>query len=183
MARWKKALIVAAIVTGALFVGLFGGGALMDPNIALEVEKRLSSPPAVLFGFLDNQPGLQSWWSEGQTEATGRMSVKKKSGPEQGQGLAVQFVDEKGNVLETWVVVSSQPPTKIVYSVDFAGAMTVERTLTLTPEGDGTRVKWQEQGRIDRPAMRWMKVVMPPQTIIDNFDRALAALDRVARMR
>lgn len=186
MARWKKSLIVGAVVVGTLFLVLFGGGALMDPNIALDLDKHLSSPPSLLFRFLDNQPGLNAWWSAGQAGAPaddGRMLVKKKSGPDQGQGLAVIFVDEQDRLMETWVIVSSEPPTKIVYAVDLAGAMTVERTLTLTPDGDGTRLTWQEKGRIDRSALRWMKVLMPAQRIIDNFDRALAALDRVAGTR
>lgn len=173
MARWKKALIVASIVVGALSLVLFGGGALLDGNIELAVEKRLSSPPATLFRFLDNQPGLDAWW--------GDMTVRKKLGPQQGQGLAVELVDDNGKVTETWLVKSSQPPSSIVYQVDFAGAMTVTRTLTLVPDGDGARVKWAEQGNIERPAMRWLKVLMPPETIIDNFDRALGALDRVAK--
>lgn len=184
MARWKKALIVASVVVGALFLVLFGGGALMDPKIALDVEKRLSSPPDVLFRLLDNQPGLDAWWTMGQSDAppgSPRMLVKKKSGPDQGQGLAVRFVDDEDNVMETWVIKSSDPPKTIVYEVDFAGAMTVERTLTLVPDGGGTRVTWAEKGHIERPAMRWMKVLMPQETILDNFDLALAALDRAAK--
>ena len=187
MAKWKKALIKAAVVVGGLFLVLFGGGALMDPKIALEIEKHLSSPPAVLFAFLDNQPGLDRWWTAGQADQPPdslRMLVKKKSGPDQGQGLALIFVDDEDNVMETWLVKSSDPPNRIVYEVDFAGAMKVERTLTLTPDGaGGTRVKWDEQGHIARPAMRWLKVLLPQQKILDNFDRALAALDRVAAMR
>ena len=186
MARWKKALLVATAVVGAMFLVLFGGGALMDPHISLDIEKRLSSPPAVVFGFLDNQAGLDAWWSTGQADAapgSPKMRVKKKSGPDQGQGLAVEFVDDEGRVLEKWLVVAADAPRSIVYDVDFAGTMSVKRTLTLAADGDGTRVSWQERGTIQRPALRWMKVLMPPQTILDNFDRALAALDRAARMR
>jgi hypothetical protein len=189
MTRLKKVILGVAIVTGAIGLVMFGGGALMDGNIALQVEKRLSSPPVVLFTFLDNAPGLDAWWSvgqEGQPDGVARMQVKRKSGPEQGAGLEVTFVvagEGEGTVMETWRIKSVNPPSTIVYDVDFAGAMTVERTLTLTPDGDGARVTWSEKGHIDRPAMRWMKVFMPPEQIQDNFDRALAALDRAAKSR
>jgi hypothetical protein len=185
MTRLKKVILGVALVTGALGAVMFGGGALMDGNIAIGVEKRLSAPPVVLFTFLDNAPGLDAWWSvgqEGQPDGVPRMQVKRKSGPEQGAGLEVNFI-AAGDVMETWRIKSVNAPSTIVYEVDFAGAMTVERTLTLTPDGDGTKVAWNEKGFIDRPAMRWMKVFMPPEQIQDNFDRALAALDKAAQSR
>jgi hypothetical protein len=189
MSRLKKVILGVAIVTGALGAVMFGGGALMDGSIQVGVEKRLSASPQVLFTFLDNTEGLDAWWSvgqEGQPDDVPRMKVKRKSGPDAGAGLEVIFVaagEGEGSVMETWRIKSVTPPSNIVYEVDFAGALTVERTLTLTPDGDGTRVSWQEKGTIDRPAMRWMKVFMPPEKIQDNFDRALAALDRAAKTR
>ena len=186
LSRPKKTALAMTIIVGSMFLLLFGGGALMDPKVALQLDRRLSSPPDALFRFLDTTAGLEQWWSAGQADVpagAARMRVKKKSGPEQGQGLAVVFVDHEDAVFETWLVVSSQPPSKIVYDVDFAGAMTVRRTLTFTPDSGGTRVTWQEQGRIDRPALRWMKVLMSQEDLAANFDHALAALDRIAGVR
>ena len=185
----KKVILGVAIVTGLFGLVMFGGGALLDGSINVDVEKRLSAPPVVLFTFLDNTAGLDAWWSvgqEGQPDDVARMQVKRKSGPETGAGLEVVFVvagEGEGTVMETWRIKSVNPPSSIVYDVDFKGALTVERTLTLTPDGEGTRVSWSEKGTIDRPAMRWMKVFMPPEQIQDNFDRALAALDRAAKSR
>lgn len=188
MSRLKKVILGVSIITGGLGLVMFGGGALMDGSIKLEVEKRLSSSPEVLFGFLDSAAGLEAWWSvgqEGQPDSVPKMHVKRKSGPETGAGLEVTFVNAgDGAVLETWRIKSVTPPTQIVYDVDFAGALNVERTLTLTPDGEGAaRVKWTETGNIERPAMRWMKVFMPPEQIQDNFDRALGALDKAAKNR
>ena len=189
MTRLKKVILGVAIVTGALGLVMFGGGALLDGSIAIQTEQRLEAPPVVLFTFLDNTAGLDAWWSvgqEGQPDDVPRMQVKRKSGPESGAGLEVIFVaagEGEGTVMETWRIKSVTAPSTIVYDVDFAGALTVERTLTLTPDGGGTRVTWAEKGTIDRPAMRWMKVFMPPEQVRDNFDRALAALDRAAKSR
>lgn len=188
MSRLKKVIIVVAAITGILGVVMYGGGAMMDGKIELAIEKRLSSPPGVLFGFLDNPAGLDAWWSvgqEGQADTVPKMKVRRVSGPEVGAGLQVEFValGEDESVMERWTIKSVNPPNNIVYDVDFVGALTVERTLTLTADADGTRVRWSEKGFIERPAMRWMKVFMPPEQIQDNFDRALAALDKAAKSR
>ena len=189
-AKWgwgRKAIVGVAAITSIVGIVMFGGGALMDGHIDLGIEKQLKSSPSWLYPFLDNAPGIDAWWSvgqEGQPDQVPRMSVRRKSGPESGAGLQVEFVvADGGGVMETWTIKSVKPPSEIVYEVDFAGAMKVERTLTLTPDGDGTKVTWRETGNIERPAMRWMKMVMPPEEIQANFDRALAALDKAAQNR
>ena len=196
MGLGKKLVLVFGGLVALLAIVLYGGGALMDPNIALETEKRLGSPPDVVYGFLDDAAGLDAWWregQEGQEPSLPKMRVKRKSGPEVGPGLQVQFVAAPeeggdGSVFETWTIKSAVPGQQIVYDVDFAGVLTVERTLTLTPDGvdengnaAATRVKWAEKGVIDAWAKRWMKVMAPPEKIVDNFDRALLALDRAAK--
>lgn len=189
MTRLKKVILGVAIVTGVFGLVMFGGGALLDGSINVDVQKRLSAPPVVLFTFLDNAAGLDAWWSvgqEGQPDDVPRMRAKRKSGPENGAGLEVVFVvagEGEATVMETWRIKSVIPPSSIVYAIDLKGAVSVERTLTLTPDGEGTRVSWSERGAIDRPAYRWMKVFTPPEAFQDNVDRALGALDRAAKSR
>jgi uncharacterized protein YndB with AHSA1/START domain len=178
----RKVLMVLLALLGALFVVVIGGGLIIDGNIALGIEKRIAAPPDTIFSFLDNAAGLDTWWKSGDQSAQPQMKfdVKKKSGPEKGAGLVVDFESE-GKVFETWTIKSSDPPRQIVYDVDFGGAFQVERTLTLTEDGDATRVKWHETGVIKNPAMRWFKVMMPPETIIKNFEMALGALEKAAQ--
>ena len=84
-----------------------------------------------------------------------------------------------GTVTEEWAVLSSEAPTEIVYEVDFQIFVT-ERTLILEPKEGGTLVRWHEIGRIDNPMLRYMLLLMPAEDVIDNFDKALVALDTVS---
>ena len=169
----KKIVLGLVAIVAIVALILFGGGYLIDPTIAIGTDQRLSSPPAALYRFLDSTEGLDRWWS------SETMTVKKLSGPDSGAGLRVAF-EAGGKQIETWEVKSSDPPKQIVYAVDFSGMFTVERTLTLAPDGDGTKVSWRELGKLDNPLMRWGKVLSTPDSIINNFNSALAALDKVA---
>jgi hypothetical protein len=94
-------------------------------------------------------------------------------------GLVVVF-EMDGSPIERWTIEASDPTSQIVYRVEFIGTFTVQRTLTLTPEGNGTLIRWRENARLDSPLMRWGKVLSSPDAVIANFDNALAALDQVA---
>jgi uncharacterized protein YndB with AHSA1/START domain len=167
----KKVLAGVAILIAAVALILVLGGLAIDPTIAIGTEKTLESSPAELWKQLDNPAGLERWWS---------MSVRKIAGPDSGPGLVVEFVADD-RVIETWTLKSADAPNEIVYDVAFTGMMTVERTLTLTPADGGTKVTWRETGSIDNPLARWGKVVMTPDSVIANFDRALMKLDEAAK--
>src|SRR5687767_10701432 len=162
MALWKKALIALSVVVGLLTLVLFGGGALIDGRMVLDTEKRIAASPEKIFARLDTAPGIAAWWSQAELlPGYPQMTVKKKSGPDQGRGLAVVF-EAGGELLETWTIKEIEA-AKIVYDIDFAGAMITERTLTLAPDGDGTKVTWHETATIEKPAFRWMKLIYPPE--------------------
>ena len=179
---WKKKLLIAAGVLVGLFVALILGGYLISPAIELETHARLDAPPEAIHPHLDELEGLRAWWgraAEEFPEGMPAMTIEHRGGPTQGEGMQIAFVAD-GKTAETWVVVESDPPSKVVYDVDFQ-AFVVRRTLTLTPEADGaTLVTWSETGTIDRPLMRYM-TLMPQQVILDNFNAALRALGAVSK--
>jgi hypothetical protein len=105
--------------------------------------------------------------------------VRKASGPDEGEGLVVVF-EAGGKVLETWTVRHASAD-RVEYDVDFAGMLTVHRTLTMSEIDGAVHVTWREAGRIDNPLARWMKVLMPEEEVMKNCDIALEALERAAR--
>ncbi|MDP2345068.1 MAG: SRPBCC family protein [Deltaproteobacteria bacterium] len=177
----KKVAVVVAVVFLVLVALVFGGGRFIDGSIDVGTRKRIAAPPAAIFGHLDNAAGIHSWWNAAG-DAEHALDVRKKSGPDVGAGVVVTFHPAgSDDVMETWTVKASEPPARIVYDVDFAGMMTVERTLTLAAEGDGTEVTWHETGLIDTPAFRWMKLMMSNEDVVKNFDSALSLLERALR--
>jgi len=177
----KKLLIVLLALLCVFALVVVGGGALIDPGIDLSVQKRLPHSAAQLYSHLDSVDGVAKWWSGPPPEGSPPMQVKHKSGPTQGAGTVLTF-EADGQTMETWTIKATEPPSKIVYAVDFAGAFVVERTLTLAPDGDGsaTNVTWRETGSIESPMMRWFNVLMPAESVTKNFENALDLLARAA---
>lgn len=191
----KKLLVALLVALVVLALGIYVGGAFIDPHVSAATEKTIAAPPADVFAHLDNVSGLASWWTsapppeprEGR-QAGPTMVVRKLGGPDQGPGLVVVFeVDHRA--METWTLKVSEPPgtgaagegaARVVYDVDFAQMMKVERTLTLTPAGEGTKVTWREIGVIEKPPYRWMKVLMAEEQVTKNFEASLTALEKVA---
>lgn len=190
-----KKLLVALLVVLVLVGGvIYVGGAFIDPNVQVGTESHLAAPPAAVFAHLDNVAGLTRWWTiapppemkEGM-QSPPKMSIRKIGGPDQGPGMMVVF-EMDGRVMETWTLKTSEPPgrgpgggARVVYEVDFAKMMKVERTLTLTPDEEGTRVTWRETGVIEKPPYRWMKVLMSDEQVTKSFEAALGALGKAAK--
>ena len=180
MKRWPKVVAALAGLLVLFVAVIFIGGLAIDPKIEVGVEKRLARTPEQLFPLLSSASGIAKWWSSAPPmEGQPKMEVKKKSGPDEGAGLMVTF-EAGGTLMETWEVKASHPSSRVVYEVDFAGMMKVERTLTLTPDSEGTKVSWKETGTLDSAPMRWMKVIMPADAVAKNFEAALELLEKAA---
>jgi uncharacterized protein YndB with AHSA1/START domain len=178
MKRWQKVALGVVLAPVVLVAGCGIGGLFIDPKVELGIEKTLAAPPSALFPLLQSAEGINDWWSHAQ-DGGHEMVATKKSGPDEGAGLVVIF-EANGSVMETWTVKAAEPSSRIVYDVDFAGMLTVERTLTLTSSGTGTLVTWNETGEMSSPYMRWMKVLMPADGVKQHFHDALSALDKAA---
>jgi uncharacterized protein YndB with AHSA1/START domain len=180
----KRLKIIGSVLGAVVLLGVVvvvGGGFAIDPDVSLETTREIAAGPASVVRHLSSAEGLAAWWKVAQDETppgAPRMTVQKQAGPDQGEGLVVTF-EAGGSVMETWTV-RHVSPERVEYEVDFAGMLTVHRTLTLAGAGERLRVTWRETGRIDNPVSRWMKVMMPAEEIVKNFDAALGALERAA---
>jgi len=173
--------IVVAVLAGICLL-LVLAGFLIDPDVRLETEATLSAPPEVVFEVLHSHEGQIAWWDRAMEQYVSDgemppMEVEHTGGPARGKDMQIAFTSE-GEVFEEWKVLDATAPDRIVYEVDFQ-IFVVERTLTLTPSGGGTHVSWVETAHLSNPVMRYM-TFMPEQSIIENFDAALAALDEVS---
>jgi uncharacterized protein YndB with AHSA1/START domain len=172
-----KIALLALLAATVLFVL---GGFLIDGEVKLETEATLSAPPEAVFEVLNTYEGQVEWWTlamKPHIEAgMSPVDIEHSGGGASGKGMQLQFV-AGGDVAEDWEVLESDAPNRIVYDVDFQ-IFAVERTLTLTPEGAGTHVTWSDTAQIDNPVMRYL-TLMPSDSVIENFNGALRALDQV----
>lgn len=177
-------LRIVAVGVGAIFVmllTLYLGGYLIDGEVEVSTEARVDAPRQAVYRYLATQPGVIAWWTDVARHHEGAapgMDVVAGDGPEEGPGTTVRF-EAGGTVAEEWEILTAEPPSRVVWNVDFQ-VMEVERTFALHPDDGGTRVVWSETGHIDNPAARYMTLFMDDEETIGNFDAALEGLARVA---
>ncbi|MBA2322135.1 MAG: SRPBCC family protein [Deltaproteobacteria bacterium] len=160
--------------------GLFG--LALEGDIDLVAEEVVAAPPEAVFALLDDAEGIARWWGLAMAEAgpagAPPMTIAAQEGaPSEGVGAKVDFV-AGGRTAETWTLLALEPPTRAVYDVDFK-IMRVERTLTLTSEAGGTRIRWNETGHIGNPWLRLMSIG-GHEEVVANFHEAMQALGRAA---
>jgi len=184
MMEWWK---VGAACFGALLlfvVGIYVGGTMIDGRIDMGTEASIEAPQTQVYEYVATGEGVVQWWTAAGAEFADSgyppldISVIEPGGAD-GVGLHVRFSSD-GTVMEDWTVISASPPESVVWRVDFAGMMEVERTLSVRTDGDGCIVGWHEVGTIDNPMFRYMTLMMPPEDIVKNFDGALTALKKEA---
>jgi uncharacterized protein YndB with AHSA1/START domain len=176
--------IVLAVLLG-LAALLFAAGFLLPGDFAYETAAEINAPPEKIFSYLDSQEGLKAWWGSTAEEAKAAgyppMELVAPAGPASGKGMRFEFRVE-GVTAETWEVLESEPPRRIVYEIDFQ-ILKVRRTLTLEPvDADTTRVRWAESGTSQNPLLRWGALI-EGDSIVSNFDRALGAVKKLAEAR
>ncbi|MGE0784146.1 MAG: SRPBCC family protein [Sandaracinaceae bacterium] len=177
MKRSTRAIAIAGGVFLTGVIGCVGGGYAIEPDVTYETARDMRARPEAVMAHLTSADGLRAWWAHADTSGGPPMTVRPRSA-RAGEGMVVTF-EADGEVLETWTLERSAPD-RVDYAVDFAGLFAVHRTLTVSTTPRGCRVTWRETGRVDDPLARWMLVATPPDEVVDNFDRALVALERAA---
>jgi uncharacterized protein YndB with AHSA1/START domain len=175
MKRW---LVRGVVAVAALGVVIVGGAFLLPSTHTLETTGTVRASPETVFEVLNTLEGERRWWAEAMADYPDApaMVIEHRGGPEAGPGMRIAFVSD-GETFERWTFLEAEAPRRSVVEVDF-GIFVVERTLTLTPEDAGTAVRWREVARFDNPLTRYLSL-MPSEEVTANFDRAIAALDRV----
>jgi uncharacterized protein YndB with AHSA1/START domain len=172
-----------AFLLAALLFGV--SGYALDRRFSISTTHEIAAPPAKVFPIFNSARGIQSWWetfSEQMKKAgSGGAPVRALpvDGPGSGVGAQVEF-QMGATVTERWEIVESVPDQRVVYRVAFLSmGMTTERKLTLSAEGQGTRVTWTETGEVENPVLRWVSQLSEDGQI-KNFDLALDSAAKIA---
>lgn len=171
---------IACSVLLLICLGVLLGGYALPKQFQASTSITIAAPPARVFPTFDTQDGIQAWWksmAEGKDLPLppGSFEIVALDGPKRGKGAKVDFVLD-GKVTETWEIVESEAPGRVVYDVDFK-IMLVRRTITLEAKDGGTLVTWSETAEIESPLMRYFSR-LSGDAIVRNFAVALGGVKR-----
>ncbi|MSR23376.1 MAG: hypothetical protein EXR92_07535 [Gemmatimonadetes bacterium] len=132
----------AAAVLGSLallFVGFLVVGFLLPSGWDAERSVRITAVPDSVFPHLSH---AERWGEWTPSPATG----VELFGPSDGPGSGRRWDDPLYGKGE-FVIAASTPPRAVSYEVQVdEGAIQIRGELRLEPEGDGTMVRWREEG-------------------------------------
>jgi len=114
-------------------------GWLLPSSWEAEATLVIPAPPAAVYPLLDSPEGWQRWtpWPE---------SGVQRSGVTRGGGATLSWDDPELGA-GSFTIVSATENQRVDYAVRVdEGDMRTDGTLTLAPEGAGTRVQWREEG-------------------------------------
>lgn len=176
----QTALSVTLLVGGgvaALMVGCYGSGMLLSDTVVVETERLLNAPAEEVAALIRSPEGAKEWWDHAE-ELYGANRISERITVEAGPN-SLQFLAGE-QVFEQWTLVEAADWTA-TWDIDMK-SMRSQRTLAVTPEGDGSRLTWTETSFIDSPVMRWT-ALLPQQNVLANFHGAMQVAESAAIAR
>ncbi|MGD8361308.1 MAG: SRPBCC family protein [Gemmatimonadota bacterium] len=129
---------IFGVLAGILLLYLLVGLLLPGTWTATE-EAVLPAPPSAVYPFLNRISAWEAWTPFPETGL-------EVFGPPDGVGAGVRWDDPRYGKGEARIVEVRQD-TAVGYEVLIeGGALTIRGSLTLISEGDGSRVRWTENG-------------------------------------
>jgi hypothetical protein len=133
---------IIGLVLGAfalLLVTLLAIGFLLPSDWSAERDAWIQASPEEVFPFLHRAGAWQLW----TPSPTGGVEL---FGPDAGVGSGRRW-DDPGYGQGEFVIVDETPPERVTYRVEVeGGSIVIQGWLELEPEGEGTRVRWYEEG-------------------------------------
>ncbi len=114
-------------------------GLLLPGRWEAEADMVLHAPPSALFPYLNR---MDRWvlWNPGPE------SGSEFVGPVEGVGAGLQWDDRQYGEGRLLILVS-EADARVEYEVQVeGGSLTIHGVISLSPEGDGTRLQWTERG-------------------------------------
>lgn len=171
-----KAVKWILAVAGGLVAVFFVGAALIDPKYRVERAATINAPASKIYPLIAEPRSWTRWTVWNQREPNMKLAF---SGPPSGLGAKWEWEgkDGKGNMEFT----AAEPDNSIAYRLGFVEMnMFSTGALTLTPQGNATRVSWTNQGDMGRnPMARWFAPFMDSMMGPD-FEAGLANLKALA---
>ena len=139
-------------VFGVLVVVFLVGAALISPTYRVERNTIIDAPAAKVYALIADPRAWTRWTVWNRREPDMKMTF---SGAPSGQGAKWECEGKDGK--GTMEFTAAEPGKSITYRLGFVEMnMFSTGALTLTPQGDATRISWTNEGNVGRnPMMRW----------------------------
>jgi len=164
------------IVVGGLLAVFLAGAVFITPTYKVERSTVINAPAPKIYALISAPKQWVRWTVWNEREPGMKTAF---SGAPAGQGAKWEWEgkDGKGNMEFT----AAEPGKSITYRLGFVEMNMVSTgVLTLTPQGNATRISWTNEGDVGRnPMMRWFVPFMD-RMMGPDFEAGLANLKTLA---
>ena len=166
-------LAVSAVIAVLAIVG-----SLLPRDYDVTTSRLIPATPEQIFPFVND---LQLWQSWSPWNAHDNPNLDVTLGEQtEGKGATQTWTEPRGDG-KLWIT-ESDPPTLLTFSSRFANWPQMNSTLTLAPEGTGTRVTWESSGSLPAgPFYGWQGLLLFSSGYKSIFDQALQNLEATVK--
>ncbi len=176
MKTWKKVVLGVLAVLGAAIAIVLILAAMQPDTYAVERSRVIHAPPERIAPLLTDLRQWITWNPWDELEPT---SHKEYSDPASGVGAWYTW---EGEVVGAGrMEIASISASEVVYDLTFTAPFEDEGvvTITMTPEGDGTRVTWAMTGNQEHLMGKIISLFMDMDAMLGaDFERGLTNLER-----
>jgi uncharacterized protein YndB with AHSA1/START domain len=172
--RWLKRAVLAVVM---LVVVLAAIGFMLPSNFKVQRAATIAAPPEKVYAFIADPRQWKAWSAWNRRDPA--MQVQY-AGAASGTGAKWSWQSQsQGNGAMEFI--EAVPGERVVYSLTFPDmGMTSRGTLSLAPEGGGTRITWSQEGDVGRsPVNRYFALFMD-RLVGPDFEQGLANLKALA---
>lgn len=165
------------IGVGAVAAVVVIGGLAMSNEFGVSESVTVDAPQALAYELVADIKNHEQWNPWKMKDDT---MVVSYPGETVGEGAAYAWTSENsGEGVNTFT--KADAPNSISTEVEFKGMGIGYGTWSFEPDGDGTKVTWAFESKIDVPVMGpWIVMVSDPSSeLTKDFSTALAALKPV----
>ncbi len=166
-------VLVAVLVLFAVYVQ-------MRPNTyVVERSATIAAPPAVVYAEVSDFHRWKNWSPWEKLDPAMKTDFQ---GPESGVGATYHWVGNKQVGEGSMKITEADPDSKVVIDLEFIQPFksSSTTTLSLTPEGDGTRVSWSMAGNHNFVSKLMCTFMSMDKMIGPDFEKGLAQLGTAA---
>jgi uncharacterized protein YndB with AHSA1/START domain len=164
-------------VLGALVVVFLAGAMLIDPKFRIERSATIAAPPERIYPLVAEPRSWPKWTVWNKRDPYMKLTFE---GPASGKGAkwAWESKTEGNGHME---FTAAEPDKSITYALAFPDmGMKSGGQVILTPEGNGTRVRWTNEGDLGgNPLSRWFAPFLDGM-VGPDYEAGLAGLKALA---
>ena len=172
-----KVLKWVLAILGVLVVVFLAGAMLIDPKFKVERSATIDAPAAKIYPLIAEPRSWPKWTVWNKRDPYMKLTF---AGPESGKGAKWAW-ESKSEGNGNMEFIAAEPGKSITYALAFPDmGMTSGGQLILTPEGNGTRVRWTNEGDLgSNPMSRWFAPFLD-KMIGPDYEAGLAGLKALA---